>query len=399
MKVLIINKFLYPNGGSETYIFKLGEQLIKMGHSVEFYGMEHEGRIVGNHAEQYTSDTDFHGGGLKKLLYPFRILYSIEARRKLRVVLEDFKPDVVHLNNFNFQLTPSIIYEVRDFEKKNGHKIKVVYTAHDSQLVCPNHLMMQPNHTLCTKCISGSPVNCAKYKCIHGSFVKSVLGALEAIIYRTNHAYKQIDVIIAPSNFLKEKLECSPDLSGRIQVMHNFVETPPKFDENREHNYVFYFGRYSQEKGVETLLEVCDRLPEIPFVFAGNGPLENMVNALGNVDNKGFLSGEKLYQTITEAAFCVIPSECYENCPFSVMESQLCGTPVIASNQGGIPELLQENVTGELFEAANAEELETKIKALWLNKERLQKYRQNCRSVRFATMEEYCQEMIEIYGK
>ncbi len=118
MKILMVNKFLYPNGGSETYIFKLGEYFNGHGHEVQFFGMEHKGRIVGNHAESYTSDLDFHTGKLKKLLYPFKIIYSTEARKKIRKVLWDFRPDAVHLNNFNFQLTPSIIYEIKSYEKK-----------------------------------------------------------------------------------------------------------------------------------------------------------------------------------------------------------------------------------------------------------------------------------------
>jgi hypothetical protein len=106
MKILIVNKFLHPNGGSETYIFKLGAQLQKTGHEVQYFGMEHEGRIAGNNAGIYTSDMDFHGGGLRKIFYPLRIIYSTEAKKKMRLVLEDFEPDVVHLNNINFQLTP-----------------------------------------------------------------------------------------------------------------------------------------------------------------------------------------------------------------------------------------------------------------------------------------------------
>ena len=109
MKILMVNKFLYPNGGSETYIFKLGEELQRQGHEVQYFGMEHEGRIVGNHAEAYTSNMDFHTGKLQKLLYPFRIIYSKEAYRKMQMVLNDFEPDVVHLNNINFQLTPSVL--------------------------------------------------------------------------------------------------------------------------------------------------------------------------------------------------------------------------------------------------------------------------------------------------
>ena len=144
MKVLIVNKFLYPNGGSETYIFKLGEALEQHGHEVQYFGMEHEGRCVGNRVNAYTSDMDFHGGSkLSKLTYPIKTIYSKEARVQLRKVLDDFKPDVCHLNNFNYQLTPSIILEIVKWRKETGRDCKIIFTAHDYQLVCPNHM-----HTL-----------------------------------------------------------------------------------------------------------------------------------------------------------------------------------------------------------------------------------------------------------
>ena len=98
MKILMINKFLYPNGGSETYIFKLGEYLEKQGHEVQFFGMEHEGRCVGNRVNAYTSDMDFHGGSkLAKITYPLKTIYSSEARKKIRMVLDDFQPMYVIL--------------------------------------------------------------------------------------------------------------------------------------------------------------------------------------------------------------------------------------------------------------------------------------------------------------
>ena len=113
MKVLMVNKFLYPNGGSETYIFKLGKALMAKGHEVQYFGMEHKGRCVGNGVNAYTSDMDFHNTGkIEKMTYPLKTIYSKEARQKIRMVLDDFKPDVVHLNNFNYQLTPSIILEI-----------------------------------------------------------------------------------------------------------------------------------------------------------------------------------------------------------------------------------------------------------------------------------------------
>ena len=122
MKVLMINKFLYPNGGSETYMFELGKQLERMGHEVQYFGMEHEGRCVGNRVDAYTGSMDFHGGSkLTKLTYPLKTIYSSEARQKLRLVLDDFRPDVIHLNNFNYQLTPSIILEADKWRKESGH--------------------------------------------------------------------------------------------------------------------------------------------------------------------------------------------------------------------------------------------------------------------------------------
>ena len=129
MKILMINKFLYPNGGSETYIFKLGEHLQRMGHEVQYFGMEHKGRCVGNRVNAYTSDMDFHGGSkLSKLTYPIKTIYSKEARVQLRKVLDDFQPDVCHLNNFNYQLTPSMILEIVKWRKETGHECKIVFT-------------------------------------------------------------------------------------------------------------------------------------------------------------------------------------------------------------------------------------------------------------------------------
>lgn len=399
MKILIVNKFLYPNGGSETYIFGLGKQLQKMGHEVQYFGMEHDGRIVGNHAESYTSNMDFHTGKLQKFLYPFKIIYSMEARKKIRLVLQDFEPDIVHLNNINFQLTPSVIDEIRDFEKKRKKAVRIIYTAHDSQWVCPNHLMFIPsNGKLCFACEGGKFLNCGKNKCIHGSKVKSMLAAVEAYFYKWRKTYGMVDAIICPSEFMKKRLDTNPVLAKKTVVLHNFVpeteagnpEEWVRIQKLLPEKYVLYFGRFSKEKGVETLLQVCKILPQIPFVFAGTGPYTKEVSQVSNIKNVGFVRGEALKKLIAGAAFSLYPSECHENCPFSVMESQLYGTPMIASNLGGIPELLTDGVTGELFEAGNARELAGKIARLWEKPEICQKYRENCKNVKFDTLEEYC---------
>ena len=410
----MVNKFLYPNGGSETYIFKVGAQLAAMGHEVQYFGMEHEGRIVGNEAGIYTAPMDFHGGsGISRLSYPLQILYSRGAKADIKKVLESFHADVVHLNNINFQLTPSIIDGVKEFDPK----IRIVYTAHDAQWVCPNHLLRVPSTgEVCTKCIDGKVGNCTRSRCIHNSTLRSLLGTLEARLYQMKRTYEKVDRIVCPSDFLNRMLSHNPQLEGRTVTLHNFVDMqqtqkPGKMqslDSMRlPERYVLYLGRYTREKGVATLLKAAESLPDVRFVFAGKGELKEEIDRIPNALEIGFLEGETLQQVIQGAAFVVFPSEWYENGPFVVIESIMNGTPILASNLGGTPEMIAEGETGELFAAGDVQELQRKIESLYQDKERLEKYRKGCAAaaggegkIRFDSLEEYCCRLVkEIYAE
>ena len=400
MKVLMINKFLYHNGGSETYVLKLGEYLQKEGHEVQYFGMDHEGRCVGNRVNAYTTDMDFHSGSKwSKLTYPIKTIYSSEARKKIRLVLDDFQPDVCHLNNFNYQLTPSIILEIVKWRKQTGKKCRIVYTAHDSQLVCPNHMLRNPNmQTNCEKCLDGHFSHCIHEKCIHGSTSKSIIGTMEACFWRAVGVYRHIDTVICCSDFMKKELMANPQLKGKLVTLHNFIDsqTTDDFDVVKG-NYVLYFGRYSEEKGIETLIEACRQLPDITFVFAGKGNYGEEISKLPNVTNAGFVTGKPLERLIREARFSVCPSVCFENCPFSVMESQAAGTPVIGADIGGIPELIQAGKTGNLFESGKPESLSAAIKELWNDKKKQNEYAEQCRKKKHHTAKSYTQELLPIY--
>lgn len=400
MKILMINKFLHPNGGSETYIFKLGEYLTSVGHEVQYFGMEHEGRCVGNRVNAYTENMDFHGGSkLAKLTYPMKTIYSAEARKKIRLVLEDFQPDVCHLNNFNYQLTPSIILEIRKWVRESGHSCKIVFTAHDYQLVCPNHMCNQPSTgENCEKCLKGSFVHCLKGRCIHGSAAKSAVGMMESYLWKAAGVYRHIDVMICCSEFMKRKLDSNPLFAKKTVVLHNFINRA-EWKETEKKDYVLYFGRFSEEKGIGTLMKVCRSLPDIRFVFAGTGPLEPELREIPNIEYVGFKQGEELEKLIREARFSVYPSEWYENCPFSVMESQMFGTPVLGADIGGIPELIAEGITGELFESGNADELKDKIKKLWDDRQLTDRYAKNCKTLNFDTISEYAEKLMRIYAE
>lgn len=400
MKILMVNKFLYPNGGSETYMFQLGQQLQKLGHQVEYFGMKDNRNVVGNVAGGYTMNMDFHGKISQKLLYPFKIIYSGEARKEIRKVLQHFKPDIVHMNNFNFQLTPSIIYEIK------RHHIPIIYTAHDCQLVCPNHLCV--NHITgktCEECLRKSIWQCTKYRCIHGSRIKSLLGSIEASLYKMLKTYRKIDVVLCPSQFMKEMLDTNKDLCDRTMVMRNFVNLEQEQIDNEDHDktmderYILYFGRYGVEKGVITLLKACEELPEIPFRFAGKGDLQSQIQALDNMKELGFVTGDELKQLVRNAAFTICPSECYENCPFSVMESMMYGTPVIGSRIGGIPELIHEGSDGLLFISGDVADLVDKIKQLWYNKATCDAFSNHCKDAQFDSLEQYTGKLVKMYQR
>lgn len=342
---------------------------------------------------------DFHGGSkLSKLTYPIKTIYSKEARVQLRKVLDDFQPDICHLNNYNYQLTPSIILEIVKWRKETEKNCKIVFTAHDYQLVCPNHMLNNPvTHENCEKCLGGHFMNCTKGKCIHGSTAKSVIGTMEAEFWKLKGTYQYIDTMICCSEFMKNKMDRNPLFATKTVAMHNFIDKVEWKDVQKK-DYVLYFGRFSEEKGIGTLIKVCKELPDVQFIFAGTGPLEESIKGVSNIKNVGFQKGEALEKLIREARFSIYPSEWYENCPFSVMESQMYGTPVLGADIGGIPELIQVGKTGELFKSGSTEELKNKIQKLWSDKKLCEKFSENCKGISFDTIDEYYEKIMKVYG-
>lgn len=397
MKILMVNKFLYPKGGAEVYLLRLGAHLTALGHEVEYFGMAHPENTVGNRWELYTTSMDFHGDSLlTKATYPLRVIYSAEARKKMDQLLDEFRPDVLHINNFNYQLTPSILLSAADFRRK-GHSLRIVYTAHDSQLVCPNHMLYQPAAAqVCEQCLTGSPMHCVRGKCIHNSTARSILGALESWYWKRRRVYEILDVILCPSAFMKRKLDTNPILSGKTVTLRNFVSHSP-LTEGEKAGYVLYFGRFSEEKGILPLLEACRALPHIPFIFAGSGPLEDRLDGVPNVHKAGFISGQALAALIHGARFSVCPSICHDTGPFSVMESIMAGTPVLGSNRGGIPDLIEAGRSGWIYDADNSSALTQELSRIW-NSDEPERYAPACLDIHFDSLNEYTEKILQYYA-
>lgn len=379
MKILMVNKFLYPRGGCETYMLQLAEELKAKGHEVEYFGMYDDKNTVGNSLGIYTTNMDFHSKGVARFLYPFKIIYSTEARRKLGKVLDHFKPDVVHMNNINFQLTPSVIYAVK---KRN---IPLVQTVHDYQMICPNHLLYSFGEVKpCERCIGGSKFNCVKHSCIHGSKVKSLIGAIEAKLYESLKTYQKVDLYICPSYFLEKKLLAASELyRGKTLTVHNFIEKKPLPEKvTPEKPYVAFAARLSKEKGVTLLCEAAKLLPDYSFLVAGSGPDGECLKDIPNITMKGFLSGDELISLMANAKVMLLPSVWYENCPLSILETHSFGVPVITMNSGGMAELVEDGKTGALINEPTPEAVAMAIRRCFEDEEYYSILQKNCETMR-----------------
>lgn len=145
------------------------------------------------------------------------------------------------------------------------------------------------------------------------------------------------------------------------------------------------------------MLDIAEKHPEIEFRFAGRGDYSERIDSLPNVVDLGFNTGEDLKEIIGRATLSVLPTEWLENSPFAVLEALCCGTPVLAANVGGVPELLADGVTGELFAFRDDEDLERRLVSLWNDPERCARYAQGCVDFEPMSVETYLDLLAKTY--
>lgn len=400
MKVLMVNKFHYLKGGSEKYYFELAELLKENGHEVAFFSMKDEKNIKTDCKEYFVEPIDLNTGSKLKAL---DVIYSKENKKKMEEALEEFKPDIVHLNNFQRQLSASTIDPIK---KRN---IPIVFTAHDVQAICPAIIMMDNDKNICEKCMKGKYLNCIKKKCNKGSTLKSIVGALEGYYYRAKNIYtNKIDFIITPSEFYRGKMIEDGIPENKIKALHNFVELKDYDLETSDEGYALYFGRLSKEKGILNLINAFTKLKEGKLYIAGEGPeketIENIIkeNKLEDrVKLLGFLNSDQMKETIRKCKFVVVPSIWYENCPYSVMETLAIGKPVIGADIGGIPELVINNRSGLTYKYDSVEELSNKMKKLFKNEELVKEFGTNAKKQanELYRKDVYYKNIMSIYEK
>jgi glycosyltransferase involved in cell wall biosynthesis len=360
MKVLLANKFLFNNGGAEAVLLQERVFLTNTGAEVIDFAMQHDRNIPSPYSAHFVSRQEYRSGGyFTKIKSALSLVHSREAVRKIGVLIDETQPDLMHCHNIYHQMTPSIV----GVAKSRG--VPVVLTLHDSKPVCPVHTRMRDGQ-LCSLCLPGEFHHVLTYRCAEGSIAQSATLYMEAIVQRWLRSYEKVDRFLAPSQFMREAvLPRFP--ADRVKLLYNGVDVTNISASDRDKGYILYCGRLSPGKGAETLLRAHEAAEcRWPLVIAGTGPLTDALKSqfTRNVRFAGQLSGETLSTTLAEASLVVVPSEWCENCPMSVLEAMAYGKPVVAARIGGIPELVDDQATGLLFEPGNAEDLRTCLECL-----------------------------------
>lgn len=365
MKILLVNKFHYRKGGAETYYLTVGSELERMGHEVAYFSMKHPNNLPCKWDKYFVTQREYNDvkNPLSAVRDGIALIYSPEAKRNFQALCEEFRPDVVHLNNVHRQITLSIL----DAPYLKEHHVPVFYTAHDYVTICPGYLMLDGEGRVCDACLEdGKYRHCIENRCVKGSRAKSALAALEASFNRAHRSNERIDRVIAPSSFMRSKLIEGGWPEGKVVALQNFADDAILARASgvagdvtdRESPYLLFFGRLSAEKGVDVLLRAFDAAaPSLPrdmrLIVVGDGPdaaefreLAASLDSASRIEFAGYQTGDALQTYVERASLAIASSRCRENMPYSIVEAFAAGTPVVGTRIGGIPELVADGVTG-----------------------------------------------------
>lgn len=397
MKILLANKFYYRRGGDCVVTMNLERLLKAHGHEVAVYAMNYPENEVSEWSKYWPSNmtkTD-------ALVRPFG---SIQVRLGFKRLLDDFKPDVVHLHNIHTQLSPVIA----EIAHKNG--FRVVWTLHDTKLVCPCYTCMRDGHW-CEECIYDSKA-VIRHRCMPGGLVGSTIGYLEAKKWNKKRIQKYTDLFLPPSQFMMNSVVEGGYDAGKFRVLCNFIDVEkvknPMFEKK---DYYVFLGRLNEVKGIRTLCKAAKLLPYKLIVIGGGEllpELQEQYKESNNIEFKGQMEWNDFRPIIERARFMVIPSEWSENNPLTVIESQSLGTPVLGARIGGIPELITSTqylspkgagngcANGMVFESGNVVDLKEKIRMMWSASFDYKTIAEN--AVKRYSSEAYYEKLMEYYN-
>lgn len=370
MRILLVNKYHYLRSGTERYLFNLKRLLEARGHTVEVFAMQHPRNEPATYARHFAPYVEFHEvTGLGRLSAALRVLWYPRAARLCARVLDDFRPQIVHVFNVYHQLSPSLLPPV------TRRRIPVVQTLNDYKLICPNYTLYTEGAP-CLRCRDRRYVHAVRHRCLDGSRAWSALAAVEMTLHKAFRVYERhVARFIAPSAYMATTVAAFGVPAAQVVEIPYFLFPEDYVVSERDDGYCAYVGRLVPAKGLVTLLRAMREVPEARLWIVGEGPqrpeLERLAAAwgLGNVRFTGYLTGAALTEAIAGARFTVVPSEWPEVFGQSITESFAVGKPVIGARIGGIPEVIAADADGLLFRPGAAEELAACLRRLWTKPE------------------------------
>jgi glycosyltransferase involved in cell wall biosynthesis len=350
MEIVQVHNNYKFKGGEETVFEDTVNLLIREGISVSILSR---------------SSYNDKNSNFKKISTFFSSLYSKSAAKEMKQIILNKKPDIVHIHNIYPFISTSI------FNICQKEMIPIVMTCHNYRLVCPISICFI-NNQICERCIGGKEYWCIIKNCRRNIFESTAYAWRNVLPRLLNTFQKNISRFICVSEFLKSRFIEFGINEKKIAVLPNMINTNmiSKQNENSANGqYIAYVGRLSNEKGIDILLKATSKLPDLPVRIAGNGPLMSKIIKYTSINLKilGQLNRSEMVTFYKNARFLVVPSLWFETFGLIILEAMSNGIPVIASRIGAIPELVEDGITGLLFEPGNHIELATKMKMLWEN--------------------------------
>lgn len=366
MRVLLAHNNYIIEGGAEVFYHEVGRVLEENGHDVAYFSAL-DSECESKWSTYFPRVTNYNGGSLFKRIWAFpEMVYSRNAKSKMVQLIDDFKPDIVHAFAIYVKLTPSILEAAHEAE------VPVVMSCNDYKHICPNYKLYH-NGRICEECKGGQFYRAVVNRCSHGSLVYSVASSLEAYTHNLMNIYrKNVHTFLFASEFMAHKTE---EFWGketfRWRKLHNPFDSTKFKATYSPDGSVLFFGRLIDEKGVDILIRAASILPDVSFRIVGDGPdMKNLKQLakkldLGNVEFVGAKWGDEMDAELEACRFVVVPSLWYENFPYVINQSFAFGKPVIGSNRGGIPELIQHGERGLIYRATDPQALAKVVDTLW----------------------------------
>jgi len=366
MSLVILNAGLnyHIRGGSDRYQFFLSELLQQNGHRIIPFATTSSKNYVTEWSEYFPQGINCEDPTLAHLI---RFIYSKPAADTMKRLLKDVPINIAHLHIYYGQLTASILLPLQQAG------VPIVQTLHEYKIVCPVYTLVS-NGEICQACKGHAFWHATQKRCNRGSIVRSLLSTVESYVSQALGSVSKIDHFITVSHFQREKVIELGIPAEKVTTIHNFIDTSDIKQNSKAGEYFLYFGRLARLKGLLTLIEAASSLKEIPLLIAGDGELrlelEQLIeqNNLKHIHLLGFKQGDELNQLIRNSICTLAPSEWYETFGLTLIESFAQSRPVIASNIGGMSEIVSDAIDGFLVPPKHLDVLREKM--LWMAEHR-----------------------------